>query len=442
MKKKPAFIICSTLLICLLFFAYAIASEKKDPDDIIADLFSSNTEEIQETFSYLSNAHKKPISLLPHLSEIILSNADTSDKNIAIKAISYFSYRQTIPFCLEILKKTRSFIVKKNIIDYLAKSHDKKIVHALIKELDNPFYSVRESVILALKAVGDDRMFPRVLNMMEHENPLFRVYALQAIFHMYDLRFYGALINLLKDKNKSIRYYVLRCIEKNRLSQSLRYVRKTALRDNNWEVRIRAIHILGIFGDREALYVLLQCLKDENREVRYYSALSLGKLRFKASAYPLSMQLYSEVDDEIKSVIMKTMIALKNAGGYKGLERILLKDENAEMRIRAAYALGSIRFRKSSLILARALTDNTPEVRAEVCNSLGFYRTGKNRKKLLDIVNDDLARYVRSAALYSIKRMGGKFFILPLFDMYGTETDAIFKEKLRQVLRALIKESA
>jgi HEAT repeat protein len=405
-------------------------------DEIISGLFSEDKEQVNNTYIYISRT--KPDELIGRMSAFLLSNEQASKKNIIIKAMKYYPFEKTVPACLDILKKSPSFLVKKEIIDYLSASHDKKIVLPIVEELASPFYAVRESAILALKAVGDDRMYPVMLRMMENENPIYRVYALETLFYIYDIRFYGILIKMLGDENKSIRYYVLKCIENNRLKDALIHVRRIALSDVSWENRVKAAQILGALNDDNSFYVLLKCLGDENRDIRFTAAGSLNILKFRNSAYPLSEQLAIENDDEIKKVIIDTLIGLNNAGGYKGLSKVLLDDKNISMKINAAFALGSIRFRDSSYILLNGLKDSDMKVRAEVCNSLGYYSTKETIENLLDIINSDPERYVRTAALYSIKRIGMKHVVRPLFDRYVIEDDPIVKEKLRFVIRGFL----
>jgi HEAT repeat protein len=190
------------------------------------------------------------------------------------------------------------------------------------------------------------------------------------------------------------------------------------------------------------MQVLLTCLRDNNREVRYYSSKALYKLQFRASAMPLSLSLFAESDDEIKEYLINTMIAINDAGGYKGIRKILLQDENYRIRILASYALGRIKSNWSSSILLEGKSDKSKEVRAEICNSLGLYYDNNILKELIAFVNNDPETYVRSAALFSIKKIGMKAAILPLFDRYTAEIDPIFKEQIRFVLRALIKEAS
>jgi HEAT repeat protein len=430
------YFICIISVLCV---AVILKADEKKNKEIMNLLLSGNKLKADEALSYIS-AHKSP-EFLPLITSVLLSNENVGNKALAIKALKYYPQRQATSYCIEIIKNTNSFIVKKDVIDYLAGSSDRQAVPTIINELGSPFFAVRESAILTLKKIGDDRMFPFILNMMENKNPVFKVYALEAIYHLYDLRFYDHLINMLKDENKSIRYYVLKCIEVNNLKNALPSVRNSALSDNSWEVRVKAIQILENLLDRNSLYVLLTCLKDNEREVRYYSAKALNKLKFAESAVSVSVALFSESDDEIKNILMNTLIGLNDAGGYKGLRKVILKDDNYKMRVIASYALGRIKHNWSSSILLEGKNDKSKEVRAEICNSLGFYNDKNIIKELLEVVNNDSEEYVRSAALFSIKRLGAKYAVLPLFDRFNTEIDPVFKEQIRFVLRGLIKEA-
>ncbi len=428
------------LLLTLLFTIPAVSgnlnAKGKPVDSIMTELFSGDGSRVNKILVYI--ARNRPAELLDRLKGVLLSKADANKKKIAVKTLKYYPYKMTLNVGIDVLEKSPSFIVKKEIIEYLKGSHKKKIVLPIAQELDSPFYSVRESAILALKAIGDDRMYPYILNMMGSKNPVHKVYALEAMFHIYDMRFYSLLIKMIKDDNKSIRYYSLKCIEKNKLRDALPHIRRTAIRDEYWEVRVKAIQILGVLPDKPSLYTLLTCLKDKNTNIRLASSESLLALKFKKSARSLSGQLAVESDDRIKRTIIDTLIKIKVPGVFKGLKKILLSEKNIMLRVRSAYALGSIRSKGAVPILLQGLKDPDPKVRAEVCNSLGNFNIKKSGTALLNMINDEQVRYVRSAALYSIKRLKKKYFILPLFDRYTIENDPIIKEKMRFVLRGFL----
>lgn len=432
--------ILSVVLVTFFFFhsgSVVLPAEEISYEKMVSTLLDTNSESYK-ILSYISRV--KPPQIPPLLVREILSERSNSSKQVAIRALQKYPLRSTIPLWLEILEKIDSFIIKKQVIDIIAASGDRRIVMGLVRELNNPFYAVRKSTILALKHIGDDRVFPYILNMSKSPDPIHRVYSLEAIYHMYDRRIYFTLIDMLKDKNKSVRYYALRCIEKNGLNQALPYVRNAAMRDSNFEVRVKAIEILGGFRDRNSKYVLLKCLSDSDRSIRYASAMSLYLLRLQRSAYPLSDRLSYESDDSVKEVMIEALIRLKNGGGLRGLRRVMEEDKNPKMRILAAYALGEIKNRKSIALLLSALHDREIKVRAEACHSLGNYRDKIVVRRLIHVVNSDSIRYVRTAALYALMSIRDRSSVLPLFDRYAFEEDPVFKEKLRIFLREFIKK--
>lgn len=423
------------ILFLLGNISFTVAEENK-ADDLIQALMSSDQKEINTALSKIKR--KKPSQLPDLLAKLILSDRDYQDKKKAIKALQLYSAKKYLHIWTRILTKTGSNIIKKDIIEIVSKTEDKRIVISLTKELSNPFYSVRKSAILALKHIGDDRMFSYVLNMARNQDSIYRVYALEAIYYLYDRRFYYVVMDLVKDENKSVRYFALRCIERNHLSQAFSTVRTMATRDDNFEVRIKSIEILGGVKDYNSIYILHKCITDSNRSIRYSAVLSLNLINSQKSAYSLSNQLAEETDELVKEIIIETLIKLKNGGGFSGLKKILTADPRIKMRIMAGYALGKIDDRRGITILIKGLYDKEMKVRAEVCNSLGNYRDKTVIKQLLNTINNDKERFVRTAALYAINRIKDKSIILPLFDQFSKEKDAIFREKLRIFLRKCI----
>ena len=201
--------VLSLLLFISLFFPSEIpyvklSAEEISCEKILSTLFNKNDFEANKILTYIYKV--KPSQLPPMLANVIIKDNNIRSKKIAVRALKRYPLKRYVPLWLEILKKTDSFLIKKQIIDIIAVSDDRRIVMPLVKELGNPFYSVRKSAILALKHTGDDRMFPHILNLSKSDDPIFRVYSLEAIYHLYDRRMYYILLDMLKDENKSVRY--------------------------------------------------------------------------------------------------------------------------------------------------------------------------------------------------------------------------------------------
>ncbi|OHD64346.1 MAG: hypothetical protein A2176_01795 [Spirochaetes bacterium RBG_13_51_14] len=373
------------------------------------------------------------------LVDSVLSAEDEAVRHEYIKKLRTYPPEEVGSCWLELLNDTGRLGLKVRIIDQMSEYNDKRFVMPLAQYLISPHNPIRKSAARALKKIGDDRLYPVILGMVNSDTPVHRIYFIEAMNYLYDRRFFPSLINLLRDDNKSVRIYVLNCLKENRITESLVMMRGAALGDKNDEVRIAAIDAIGALRDGNALGVLHAVLSDKNRDVRCESARVLSLFSSPASVVPISYRLLVEDDNEIKELMIGTLAALRQAGDIRGLEKIMLNDGNSALRIRSAYVLGFSGSLQALMALRRGLADDDYRVRAEVCNSLGNYRNRLALASLFEVLEKRDLVYVRSAALYSIKRINDKSSLMGLFDLYTREGDPIFKEMLRDAIREYIK---
>jgi len=329
------------LLLIIFTVRLELYSEMKPADLIFSELTSSNSSKINHAYEHIQR--HRPEDLVSRIVNIILSGEKYNIKKIMLKALNLYPKRNLIPVWLRILKNSKSLKVKRDVIQYLSDYYDRRLVAPLTKELRNPYNIVRESAAKTLKKVGDDRMYPIILEMADSSNPVFRIYFIEAMNFLYDMRFHVSLLKLINDQNKSVRIYAINCIEKNRIIDALHLLRNRALTDENDEVKIAAIKTLGNFMDSKSLYVLLRTVSDNNREIRFATVKALYAIGSRKSAQSLSLLLLREEDDAIKGLILDTLIKLRSYGDIRALEKILLKDENFRLRVKSAYFFGYTR---------------------------------------------------------------------------------------------------
>ena len=413
------------------------AAGEQAPASLHLSLTRGGEDERRTALAYVES--HRPGDLLPLLRGTVIDDWDMTRKEYALEALSCYPFRSVSWLWMELLGQSMSFPIKKRIIDFMAESDDRRVVPALVEELSSPFSTVRESAIRALSRLGDDRMFPHILNMAKNPDPIYRVYALEAIYHLYDRRMGYLIKDMLRDGNKSVRYYALKCVEQNNLIENMPGIRVIALSDPNWEVRIKCIEIVRKFRDAGSMHVLLRSLVDANKDIRMAAVRALLEFRAVAATISVSNQLAVEDDDEIKAVLIDTLIASRGGGGFRGIERILSSDTSVSLRVRAAMACGEIGDPRAVGLLLASMNDSDQRVRAEACNSLGVFKGNRAiTVKLQEVVCLEKSLYVRLAALYSLSRIGDRSSMLPLFDQYAVETDPVLKEKLRIVVRGLM----
>ncbi|MGL4368548.1 MAG: HEAT repeat domain-containing protein, partial [Spirochaetota bacterium] len=318
-------------ILCVLLFSlgavfipYAAVfpqQEQLSAESVVSDLIGDDAVKRGAALRYIDE--KAPVDIAEALGNILAGGGNPAEKKQALSALQHYPYAKVAAVYPRVLKETQSFIIKKAVIDIMGRSNDRSIVIPVSFELESPFFAVRESAILALREIGDDRMFPVIFRMSASKDPVQRVYALEALNYLYDLRLFSVVQKLLADENKSVRILALQCVEKNYLDKLLPAVRNIALSDENGEARVAAVQTLGKMKDTNSLSVLLKTLTSENRDVRFSSAVVLGQFRLRQSPYYISEQLNAESDNEIKSVLLDTLIEMKENGGYKGFETIL-----------------------------------------------------------------------------------------------------------------------
>lgn len=164
------------------------------------------------------------------------------------------------------------------------------------------------------------------------------------------------LVAALKTRNRTLRLGIISALAEIGDPEALRAL-ETMTRDTSNEIRWQACIALGQMGEIAAVPTLLVSLRDNDKYVRYASALSLLKAGYRPVSddewawYFAGMQEWEKLADLGSSAVP----AVIN----------LLSDSDAEVRRKAARALGAIGSRDAEPALLRALGDEDRRVRWE-----------------------------------------------------------------------------
>ena len=428
---------------CILFSAGAfqphVKASSQCPEELIRGILGSDEKIRQQGLARIKKIQSADCKT--RLVEVILSNTDNREKRRAIEALRQYKDDTMVKTWAFLLEKTESFIIKKQVIRSMADIRNRRIVPELVPLLKSPFHTVRESAAEVLGQYGDDRVFPFIIGMSKDENPVFRMYAVESMNYIYDDRLYYMLVSLLKDENKSIRYSVLECIQENDIEKAFPQVRKAALHDDNYEVRIRAMNLLSDYRDRSSYGIFVKNLSDSNADVRAASVEALQRFGYRKSSWALSRQLKVETEHHVKLGIMQALSVIKHMGDPGGLGGVLLEDENPALRIKAAYVIGVTGDKKGTSFLLNALEDNDYRVRAEAAYALGEFSGSEVVCSLLELLEKDDRRYVRSAVLFSLNKIDDTGALLGLYKIIGVEKDPVMRWRINDLIEKFIKKS-
>ncbi|MEJ5361957.1 MAG: HEAT repeat domain-containing protein [Spirochaetota bacterium] len=413
------------IIIAFVFIAYTFSFASNDCIRVLLNDVDGSHVEISD-------------ECIMKLKELIVTGKDNDQKMQALQILKKSKVRTNIEFFKDILYSVHSITVQQMVIEILADIHDKKVLPVIIEFLSSPFFAVRESVILALKKNGDDRMYPFIIRLARSDEVIHRIYALEALYHLYDNRFYEIIVRLLQDTNKSVRYFALDCVVHNEISASLPYVRSIATGDENEEVRVKAINVLSALQDRAAYYIFVRALSDYSDLVRDAAVDALSTFLSKESTIYLSRQLLAEREVYIKRKIIKALIKAKNAGDIRGLQHIVQNEENRSLRIYAVYALGVIRDERTVSLIIDSLDDEDFRMRAEAAAALSQFKGYKVVIPLLEHYPKEKELYVKTAIIFSLKRICDSSSLQKLFVIYTQEQDLVLKMILSNTIQHII----
>ena len=436
----PRYLTQIIIFFCLVisFNIYAEELIIKDKD-LLSDITDGKPEEFKSAIDYIKLNH--PASLPGILKDEFIDDDDEEVRERLITALKEYPVNEQSVFWIEMLRSSKDKKIEIMLIDLLSSSKSVSFTIPIAEKLIVPRTEVREKAALMLKKSGDDRMFPLILSLGQSKNPIERIYFLEALNYLYDVRFRKLAISMLEDNNKSVRIYAIKCVNNNEVKEALPALRVLAAKDDNNETRKMAIASLVSFKDTKSCPMITGILKDQSSEMRIAALKALGEMKYHAAAGPISEMLLKESDPMIKHAVLDTLILFKKAGNTNGLRHIIKNDTDTKMRIKAVYTVGAVSEDSNTLnILKEALSDEDYRVRGEACSSMGTLKKGSPSEILLNQIKTDKSRYVRSAALYSIVKISNSRNIIKLFDIYSTEEDMVFKEILRGIIRSNLQK--
>ncbi len=230
----------------------------------------------------------------------------------------------------------------------------------------------------------------------------------------------------------------VRGIERDRLGRAfdeLGYVNSNLeqLQSPRWWFRADAAEKLGLSGARRATEQLASALNDEVPEVRIRAANALGKVGGRASVVPLIAALnepnrwstiriadiLTGMGTEVVQELVNGWDDLNHTGRLAAIDifgrirhldavpwlRERLSDEHADIRARAAHALGAIAEPGSAELLQQAMHDQEWPVRAMAAKALGRIRDRDSIPVLCSALRDP-EWWVRANAADGLRLMG------------------------------------
>ena len=290
----------------------------------------------------------------------------------------------------------------------------------LINALKDRDANVRLKAAEALGKLADSRAIDPLIEALKNDaNWEIREMAAWALGQIDDARSIDPLSYAsVKDAEYYVREEAYDALQKNTIGGNKIDARSVdpiigALNDEDIEVRLRAAEALGQLKNATAIDPLIEALKnDADCGIREMAAWALGQIDDVRSIDPLS---YASVKDAEYYVREEAYDALQKntAGGNKvdarSVDPIIgaLKDEDNEVRLRAAEALGQLKNAAAVDSLIEALKNDADcRIREKAAWALGQIDDVRSIDPLSYASVKDAEYYVREEAKNSLETLG------------------------------------
>lgn len=409
-----------------------------DNDNVVKLLFNKDKFVSEKAQQYIEK--NKPSKIIPNLFEY-LSDVDNKEYfSLIFNCIEFYNLTETNAYWIKSLKEIKNPEIKVEIIKRYGKYPDRRIVYPLSNQLDDTDFRVREAACIELEKIRNDRTFAKVFGMATSNNPVMKLYAVQALYYLYDKRFVEVVRDLMQEKTKSVRIYSLKIIEKKEIDNLYYLVRSAAQKDENYEVKIEAMRILISTSNKSAYYIFSRNITDDNVQVRYAAAQAVLKVHYSGSVYSALKQLEIESDNRVKDMLLNVVVKYRKGGNFRGLKKIIENENSPHLKAKAVYAVSSIGGYIADDILLKSLKDSDYRVRAESASGLKRFKSSKVVDALIDTLRNDRERYVRTAALYSLEKIRSKKAVDPLIEILAKEKDPVVRKIIRDCLKQVYKK--
>ncbi len=358
-----------------------------------------------------------------------------------LKPLNVFSsdYEKYLPKWIKLLetgdeKEKKLALENLWFLKYPEYRRDSSVFNPIFDALKDKDPSIREATAAYLKRLGElskgcckeTNIIPSLIEALEDDSPRVRAEAAKALGYYRDERAVAPLIKSLKDKDPWVRLNAafslgeLRAFgprrakvifENGKPHNQVSFKKKRVpgieksiypllelLNDNSdWRnkyVQQEGIIALRMLGAKNKNVISFLIQKSSDDYLKAEIIRTLGAFRA-VEAKDLFMKAMQDSDEMIRKLASEAMLRLPITGQFAGDEKLelfitLLKDPSAEIRAKAAYALGKLKDPKAVDPLVEALHDEDVKVKRTAVIALGKFDDPRIFDPLLELAGERL----------------------------------------------------
>ncbi|WP_320174840.1 HEAT repeat domain-containing protein [Maridesulfovibrio sp.] len=259
----------------------------------------------------------------PEVSNVLMDAFENGDRDIKrgiLEALVSTADEEAKGFFENVLESEQDGSMLKSAINFLGgKLKDVDAVDAIFGLLTHSYDDVKEAALNACVAIGGEDVNRRFVELFSSDEPIER---LMAVFAMGQIDAHGNLEHIkiaLEDEVPDIRKIALEALHDCSADSESMSLIFSRLHDENRDVRLTVIELLGSCYTDEAIPYIIQALQDDDDWVQIRAAEALGEHR-EESALP---ELITMLDSPHKLVVLKVIEVLGAIGGTMAFQALL-----------------------------------------------------------------------------------------------------------------------
>ncbi len=216
-----------------------------------------------------------------------------------------------------------------------------------------------------------------LITFLKSPEPKIRARAAGALGKLQDSTCLGTLLKILNDPNPTVRLEAAFALGQLGDAQAEKPLIRRLNSEDDLDVKIRVVEALGKIGTEESFPVLVTLFKEKDAKLRAEAALSVGRMALRnltnKSATDSLTQLLRDEDDQVR---WKACYSLMRIGKNLDSKSLLsaTNDRDARVRMFAVQALGELKELSYLEPLGRILRkDPDWRVRVKAANALANY---------------------------------------------------------------------
>jgi HEAT repeat protein len=329
-------------------------------------------------------------------------------------------------------------INNQQILDILAVYGFNKSYEALKKHLDKPYnINKRQQIIYALSLMPPNLILDDFIDLLNDEMFEVRRKAVSVLGKIGNEKAVFPLLRLLKDMDTEVRRRTVEALGKIGNEKAVDSLIQV-LQDSDKEVRTKAVETLGKIGSEKAMSELNRLLKNPDHELWTTAALTLVE-NVDEKSMRLLIQLLKNPDSKVRSGMAEV---LGKFGSEKSEDILiqLLKDVDWEVQRSAINAIGEIGSEKAVISLIKILKAPDFLVKSRVIEALGKLGSEMAVNPLIDLLTDP-DEYVRSNLVDALGQIGSEKAVLPLINLLK-DPDSALKSRTAYALGKIGSDNA